>query len=346
MKFEYSQGIEFANTLLWGLSEEYAEKIADDAGFELPIQGKEQIEVFKENISSFMWNDIRYFSNILQLEMFVLHYVISYGVNNIDEVLVEIEKRSVETLFSYVGRNYISKHMKKSHNRWKEVHENLEEMILFIENNTEENQGQKILLECMKNPEETKERIIYVLRNIYNRAFKVIETNIIEEINKKCREYQEEASEDFEAFKEKYFLVNAKEKRCIEEFQFKVSFMQIAPVIEHTIDEEHTVAVVSTYALEMKNKGKSEDEIRGFLKALSDSKKISIIRMLSKRAEYGYRIAEELNITPATVNYHVNILLGTGILDLDKSENKIYYSVNKERFREMMKKAEKYLLCD
>lgn len=70
------------------------------------------------------------------------------------------------------------------------------------------------------------------------------------------------------------------------------------------------------------------------LKALGDATRIKIIQLLSSRVMYIQELADELNLTSATVSHHINILLHVSLIriTMDKTKaKKIYYEVNKEK---------------
>ncbi|WDC84248.1 winged helix-turn-helix domain-containing protein [Caloramator sp. mosi_1] len=56
-------------------------------------------------------------------------------------------------------------------------------------------------------------------------------------------------------------------------------------------------------------KNKLQEQVDNFLKVLSDTRRVKIIKLLAKRPYYGYEIASILNLTPATVNHHMNFYL-------------------------------------
>ena len=77
------------------------------------------------------------------------------------------------------------------------------------------------------------------------------------------------------------------------------------------------------------------------LKALSDSSKFEILQSLRISPKYNLEIAEELKLSPPTVSHHMSVLLGNGLVDVEKREGKVYYTLSKERLREMVDELEK-----
>lgn len=68
------------------------------------------------------------------------------------------------------------------------------------------------------------------------------------------------------------------------------------------------------------------------LKALADKTRLDIVGILMREDSYTEKIAEELEITPATVSYHLKKMEGVGIVNCSRSQFYIIYSLNREIF--------------
>nr|WP_274601606.1 metalloregulator ArsR/SmtB family transcription factor [Clostridium rhizosphaerae] len=86
------------------------------------------------------------------------------------------------------------------------------------------------------------------------------------------------------------------------------------------------------------------EKVDRFLKVLGDKRRVDIVKMLSHKPYYGYEIAAKLELTPATVNYHINLLMDAGILTFDREENKVYYTLNKDRVKELLNETSMMLI--
>ena len=80
------------------------------------------------------------------------------------------------------------------------------------------------------------------------------------------------------------------------------------------------------------SKGKKNEEeiLLEKLKCLSDKSKYEILKMLNTEPMYGQQIAQKLNLTTATISYHMNALSLNKLVTINKRDNKAYYSINKE----------------
>lgn len=78
----------------------------------------------------------------------------------------------------------------------------------------------------------------------------------------------------------------------------------------------------------------AQDKILPVLKALSDSSKFDILCSLMKAPKYNLELAEELNLTAATVSHHMNVLLNHRLVDVEKRDGRVYYTIKKDTIRE------------
>lgn len=72
------------------------------------------------------------------------------------------------------------------------------------------------------------------------------------------------------------------------------------------------------------------DDVVSIGKLLSDRSKVDILKIISKKSCYGKELATELNLSTATISYHVNALLKVGFVKADASLNRVYYSIDLE----------------
>lgn len=75
------------------------------------------------------------------------------------------------------------------------------------------------------------------------------------------------------------------------------------------------------------------DTLISVLKNLSDKTRFHILNLLKDRELYGQEIAEKVGITMATVSYHMNYLLASDLVRLEKVGQKGYYSLKKDTLK-------------
>lgn len=84
----------------------------------------------------------------------------------------------------------------------------------------------------------------------------------------------------------------------------------------------------------------SDERICKTLKILSDNSKYEILKTIRDKPAYGQELAEQLNLSTATISHHMSSLINSGFIKLEKQTNRIYYQMDKEkvsRFIELLK---------
>lgn len=93
----------------------------------------------------------------------------------------------------------------------------------------------------------------------------------------------------------------------------------------------------------MDEKGFQGAELVSSLKALADPTRLSILNKISIRPMYIQELAEELNLTSATISHHINILLRAQLVNIiveSDSAKKIYYEINRDKLIEIARTIE------
>jgi DNA-binding transcriptional ArsR family regulator len=88
----------------------------------------------------------------------------------------------------------------------------------------------------------------------------------------------------------------------------------------------------------------SKEALLPKLKALSDSSKLEIITSLKISPKYNLEIAQKLGLTAATMSHHMNALLNCGFVGIEKKDGKVYYHLEEENLKDMIKELEQTLL--
>ena len=71
-------------------------------------------------------------------------------------------------------------------------------------------------------------------------------------------------------------------------------------------------------------------------KALGDKSKLDILLLLRQGKSYNQEIAAKLNLTPATVSYHMDTLNTCGLIDIERQDRRIYYSLRVGKIRDLI----------
>lgn len=74
-----------------------------------------------------------------------------------------------------------------------------------------------------------------------------------------------------------------------------------------------------------------------FCKILADPTKFSILQRLQGQPKYATQLAQELDLTAATISHHMSVLSNNSLVTLHKQGNRIYYHRNEERLQGQLK---------
>lgn len=79
----------------------------------------------------------------------------------------------------------------------------------------------------------------------------------------------------------------------------------------------------------------SQKKLLPALKALGDSSKFDILLTLLTAPKYNLELAEKLNLSAATVSHHMNVLLSNQLVNVEKKDGRVYYTISKETLRDL-----------
>ncbi|MGX8851425.1 ArsR/SmtB family transcription factor [Amedibacillus sp. YH-ame10] len=87
-----------------------------------------------------------------------------------------------------------------------------------------------------------------------------------------------------------------------------------------------------------------DEDICSTLKLISDKSKFDILRFIAQDKAYGAQIAQELKLSTPTISYHMQALLCAQLVTYEKSNNKLYYDLNKDYLRTFLQQVKERLL--
>lgn len=189
--------------------------------------------------------------------------------------------------------------------------------------------------------------------------------------------YIQEFVEFIQGYMETYKLLNNKRKEVLEDFnkQLKVNFdkkgIDFLNVTTNHIfnfeghkeifitssatkilyigyeeDMDYCYVVISPYLKDILEIEAGEDEIERNLELMRDiceSTRFKIIKLLLGRDYYVMEIADELEQSKANISYHMNFLLKSKLVTIEKDAQKNYYCLNKKELRDCFEFIKKEL---
>ncbi len=90
---------------------------------------------------------------------------------------------------------------------------------------------------------------------------------------------------------------------------------------------------------------KDKEDLLVVLKTISDKSKFAILCSLKNSPKYNLEIAEDVGLTPATTSHHMNMLLGCGLVSVEKEGGKVYYHLSYTELASVIEHLKKYLLA-
>lgn len=100
-----------------------------------------------------------------------------------------------------------------------------------------------------------------------------------------------------------------------------------APLMVSAFDEYCFAGLLINRVFTGQDDPLSDSEAVIIAKSLSDPSKLEILHALKKEKLYNREIAQKLELTPATISHHMNMLLSTGLVEVTREGSKVYYSL-------------------
>lgn len=98
------------------------------------------------------------------------------------------------------------------------------------------------------------------------------------------------------------------------------------------------------YKMQLKAKASQQNTLP-LLKALSDKSKFEILLSLMKAPKYNLELANELNLSAATISHHMNVLLTCQLVNVEKKDGRVYYTISKETIENLLSELRNKFLC-
>jgi len=209
------------------------------------------------------------------------------------------------------------------------------EMINIIKKTKYQNESLKEkMIECLENPEETKQRYCLFLKLVYQNIYSVFEEEIKMIVMNKSNDYENYFNEDAKQFSKDYL------KTDISVFKNRVNihlsfFWNIG--FEYCPKRSGDELIILGVNSQLISKNvPQKDKIFHFLKMISDKSRLEIIYLLSERPYYVNELAEVLNFSTATISYHLSKLQDLNIVDFKRKEQRFYYYLLKEHLQQLL----------
>jgi DNA-binding transcriptional ArsR family regulator len=246
------------------------------------------------------------------------------------------ESNSIDMIWGLVKSVCKNRLPKEDTIEYKELENSIDQMLDLVEKTEfQDNRRRERVIESLKNPDETKQRLYYFMYQYYQRCFASIENKVISIVASQAEKYQNLFDSNPEKFMEQYLNLNpleiAKPIICLSFFKYIGWHHYSTPS-----NGEADWFIMGIYSDLLFDENLNLERFSIFFKTLSDPNRIAILKLLSQKPWYGQELAEKLNITPATISYHMTFLQKVGVITFQKMDNRSYYCLNQNKLMELI----------
>lgn len=285
-------------------------------------------------LSNYLNQELKYFFDLPGLGYILYKYVLRCPeLTTVEQFINKFKEIEPNDLTFEIVKSVCKNNIPEENTiQYETLKRDTNEMIKLVKQvNFQDMKRKQLVFEILENPEETKQRLNLLLSQFYIRCFSPIEASITALISEYIQKYQLMLNNNPKEFMEKYFNFNLTNNTNII---IHLSFFKYASWHMYSLCSKDSVDwfILGIYSDLLLKKAFSAERFATFFKSISDPNRIEILKLLCERPWFGQELAEKLNITPATVSYHMAFLQRIGAVTFIKSENRSYYSINNSKF--------------
>lgn len=346
-KIEYNNAVEFVCSILkytnnitrqvhWNTPDLEKDVAKDIMDFSPNEKVKEWLKYVDDNISPFLRNDIMFVaSETYRLPDICFHLILMQDIKEPLELIEAIKSLDLSIMIKIAYKFYDLKAPLDN-----------EEILRasLIENYS--NEISTSFLHFKNHTQEYKDRMIEVLLSFYKGFYQYLEETVYNYMKQRLVFY----NDLFE--KDPIYFINTvgigDYSKAIEMHNHIILYMSFfidMGILYFTFED--TLVMYCGQTIEHKFESrKKHDSYKALFKALSDDKRLEILKLTSIRPWYNKELADHFKLTTATLSYHLNLLLDFEILNFEPSiiNNRYYYTTNKENLKKLFDAALEDLL--
>ena len=208
----------------------------------------------------------------------------------------------------------------------------------------EETSLKEKLEECLKNPVETKARLILLLSQFYEKVFRPYEKELTGIAAAAVESYEMRYKCDPAEFVKDFFKTELSDPSLHGRVIYvHISFFMQMGILRflNRNDRNPGFVIMGIHADRLFGKQVMKARLKSFYKLLSDEKRFEILELISEKPRYVNELAEILSIAPSTVSHHMNYFMRAGLVKPERDEHKLYYALDRVKFVEMLERTKK-----
>lgn len=347
VRIQYNECFEFARAIEF-LCEQHVKPLPE--GVTLDPVDEEVKEKLRSRFTKDIKKEITWLYDNLNISGIIEAYAVDYHTATVDEMLYAIEGSDDVVFSNYVGGIYISKYRARYPRDWSEVKHSVELMKVFVKDcHVIDDSTRKNVVKCLETPRETRKKVITLLRRFYTTAYSKIKGQVEKILSDIQKRYMEQLFLMPTDFVNRYFRKEFRVQQGRWPYRLTIHLSLFDPVemkrlsIHDYIGQEGYI-VLGKEAIQWYNDENQSHIMCQFLKAISDENRLTILKQLSIHPSYGQELSQKLNLTPATIKHHLNLLEDMKLVIASKSEHKVYYSINRQAIGQGFEDIKTYLM--
>lgn len=321
-------------------------KIGDEMEFKIHGDFNEFLSNMEKNISRFMKQELDYFFDFniggIGYLGFLNYFYENTDIQDINQMINIIEASDTETFIFNITRSIIDDYIDITEQKHLFKEKNYTKLIDIISKKENDLVIKEKLIESIENPIEAKQRFCLLLRQFYQKSYKIFENKILDTLTHEKDKYEKLLKKGAKFFFTQY-TKNDISFYSSEKTLIFPSFSKHVGVCSF-LRNKQSILIIGIKNNDFYGKKAVKERLHRFFKVLCDKKRLDIIDLLGERPHYVQEMAEKLELTSATISYHLNFLFGLDLVYCERDEHRIYYSLNKEKAHEMFDEAVKLLL--
>ena len=316
----------------------------ENAGYPPNPRMTEIIEEIKNSLSVFYRQEISFFFGRPVCSL-LWDFVISEGIHDINQLPVSFARLSDMDSLKHLLCDIIESVCEQDANICQDEKgaemllsdlESFEKRVTECRDLSSEDRGKA--LEFLRYPAEAKLRLVNLLEQ-YVKVFAPYVAELDELDLVEVEKSRSACLENVEAFVANYLKINVKILAPAKQLiLIPNAFSEILTYIIQPAKGQF-VLVYGTFISKKRMREKRSEEIKQFLKVLSEEKRIEIIKILATKPALGSDLARQIGLTGATASYHITMLLGIGLIDYERVGQRLHYVLKKDVLKDLLDKA-------
>lgn len=316
----------------------------ENAGYPPNLRMAEIIQEIKSNLSTFYRQEISFFFGKPVCSL-LWGFVINEGIHDINQLPVKFAELSDKDSLKHLLYETIESICEQEADICQNE-KGIEVLLADLESFEQRLAGCQGLssadrekaLEFYRYPAEAKLRLVNLLEH-YVKVFAPYVAELDELDRVEVERSRSACIDDVDEFVTNYLKINVKilapTKKLI---LIPNAFSEILTYLFQP-KKGQFVLVYGAFISKKRMREKRSEEVKQFLKVLSEEKRIDIIKILAAKPALGSDLAKQIGLTNATASYHMTMMLGIGLIDYERVGQRLHYVLKKEVLKNFMDKA-------